>query len=107
MFKDPPTIEELRKLPANRKCFDCGDKGVTYIITKHGIFVCSACAGIHREIGFRAMGISMSVFKDEDLKHLAQWGNEKAKEYWMADYDKTLFPVPDKKDAIQLKMFLK
>jgi hypothetical protein len=32
--------------PNNRTCFDCGQKGVTYVNTTVGTFVCSTCSGI-------------------------------------------------------------
>ena len=44
-------LENIRKLGGNKSCFDCGEKGVTYVVPKFGTFVCSRCSGIHREIG--------------------------------------------------------
>lgn len=55
-------IEDLRKIPTNKKCFDCGHSGTTYVIVNIGIFVCTVCAGVHREFSHRAKGLSMSNF---------------------------------------------
>jgi len=39
------------------------------------VFVCSACAGIHREMNHKVKGISMCVFTDDELKLLTDNGN--------------------------------
>lgn len=39
------------------------------------VFVCSACAGIHREMTHKVKGISMCVFSDQELKDLTENGN--------------------------------
>jgi len=39
------------------------------------VFICSACAGIHREMNHKVKGISMCVFTDAELKDLAENGN--------------------------------
>lgn len=100
-------IAEMRKESTNKKCFDCGEKGVNYVIINIGIFVCAACSGIHREIGNRAKGMGMSVFTDKDMEMLEKWGNKKASEYWMAEYNRKLSPMPDKKDTVKMKDFFK
>ena len=46
-----------------------------YVVMNFGVFVCSACAGIHREMTHKVKGISMSTFSDDDLKMLNVEGN--------------------------------
>ena len=41
-----------------------------------GIFVCSACSGIHRELSHKVKGVSMSNFAEKEAEFLAKWGNE-------------------------------
>ena len=41
-----------------------------YCVINFHVFVCSACAGIHREMNHKVKGISMSVFTDQELKDL-------------------------------------
>lgn len=41
-----------------------------------GIFVCSTCAGIHRELSHKVKGVSMSNFSDKEAEFLAKWGND-------------------------------
>jgi diketogulonate reductase-like aldo/keto reductase len=46
-------------------------------VAEFGIFVCSSCAGIHREMNHKGVkGIGMSNFTDKETETLAQLGNE-------------------------------
>lgn len=69
-------MDTLRQLPENKKCFDCQQKGTMYcVMMNFHVFVCSACAGIHREMTHKVKGISMCVFSDQELKDLTENGN--------------------------------
>ena len=81
-------MDTLRQLPENKKCFDCQQKvsipparltatvqGTMYCVMNFHVFVCSACAGVHREIPHKVKGISMCVFSEQELKDLAEHGN--------------------------------
>jgi len=46
-----------------------------YVVMNFGVFVCSQCAGIHREINHKVKGISMSNFSDAELQNLTENGN--------------------------------
>ena len=46
-----------------------------YCVMNFNVFVCSACAGIHREMTHKVKGISMSVFTEQELKDLEKDGN--------------------------------
>ena len=46
-----------------------------YCVINFNIFVCSTCAGIHREMNHKVKGISMSVFTEQELKDLTTHGN--------------------------------
>ena len=41
-----------------------------------GIFVCSTCSGIHRELTHKVKGIGMSNFNDKEIEFLEKNGNE-------------------------------
>jgi|688.fasta_scaffold209065_2 hypothetical protein len=70
-------IDTLRQLAENKSCFDCGEKGTMYCVMQpFGVFVCSACAGVHRDFSHKVKGISMSTFTDEDIKFLTINGNK-------------------------------
>ncbi|KAF7272874.1 hypothetical protein GWI33_014353 [Rhynchophorus ferrugineus] len=40
------TLRELGALPQNKFCFDCGQRGPTYVNVTIGSFVCTKCSGI-------------------------------------------------------------
>ena len=42
-------------------------KGTTYIVTNFGIFTCSICAALHRELNHKVKGIGMSNFTPEEM----------------------------------------
>lgn len=44
-------LAALRRLPHNRKCFDCGTDDTTWASPKLGIFICVACSDVHRAAG--------------------------------------------------------
>lgn len=39
-------LREMTSSPANRKCFDCDQRGPTYANMTVGSFVCTSCSGI-------------------------------------------------------------
>ena len=41
-----------------------------------GIFVCSTCSGIHRELTHKVKGIAMCNFNDKEIDILTKNGNE-------------------------------
>lgn len=49
----------------------------------------------------------MCNFTDKDVEAVKKWGNEKAQKYWMRSYNKTLYPIPDRRDVIKMKEFMK
>ena len=77
MQKKANPMDALRLLPENKQCFDCHEKGTMYcVMVPFGVFVCSSCAGVHRDFSHKVKGISMSTFTDEDIKFLTQQGNK-------------------------------
>lgn len=68
-----------------------------------GVFTCSACAGIHRELSHKVKGISMSEFNDAEIKVLAENGNEVAQTKLMKTWKAKRDPEPDKKDTARMK----
>ena len=72
-----------------------------------GTFVCNTCSGIHRELTHKVKGMGMSNFTDKDVDQIKKWGNAAAKKYWLAGYNKTLYPIPDRRDVVKMKEFMK
>lgn len=44
--KNLKLLRELASQPHNKKCFDCGQRGPTYVNMTIGSFVCTSCSGI-------------------------------------------------------------
>lgn len=100
-------INDMRKLPANKKCFECGEIGTTYIVQDFGVFVCSGCAGLHREFNHRVKGLSMSNFTVTELEVIKTQGNEVCLRLWMGRYNPRDFPQPGPKDTQRIKDFIR
>lgn len=49
----------------------------------------------------------MSNFTQKDLEIVEKWGNKIATEYWMSDWNKTLYPIPEKSNTVRMKEFMK
>lgn len=73
-------IKALRKKKYNKSCFNCGEKGPSYICTNFSIFVCTACSGVHRNFTHRVKSISMASFTDEETQALEEGEGNKAAE---------------------------
>jgi len=40
------TLRELVSQPGNKECFDCNQRGPTYVNMTIGSFVCTSCSGM-------------------------------------------------------------
>ena len=70
-------MDTLRQIAENKSCFDCQQKGTMYcVMAPFGVFVCSACAGVHRELNNKVKGISMSNFSEAETTFLRENGNK-------------------------------
>ncbi len=100
-------MDKIKKREENKKCFDCGEKGTTYVCTDFGTFICSRCAGILRELNFKVKGISVSIFNQKEIDLLEKNGNEVAYGIWMAKYKEGKDKKPNNKNDDELREFLK
>ena len=100
-------IDTLRMLPENKKCFDCHEKGTMYVVLNFGVFVCSTCAGIHREMNHKVKGISLCTFSDAEIKDITKNGNENQQKQLMATWSSKKYPEPPKSETYKVKEFLK
>ncbi|EER09618.1 Stromal membrane-associated protein, putative [Perkinsus marinus ATCC 50983] len=93
---------------ANRHCADCGELGPTYICTDFGTFVCTECAGIHRELTHKVKGISVSKWTQQEVEHLEAHGNTRDREIYMANYRPGIdLAEPNNQDRQRLREFMK
>ncbi|XP_050077003.1 arf-GAP domain and FG repeat-containing protein 1 [Anopheles maculipalpis] len=83
------TLRELVGVGGNKECFDCGQKGPTYINMTIGSFVCTSCSGILRGLTppHRVKSISMATFTQEEIEFLKQNGNDNCNRTWLGLWD--------------------
>ena len=99
-------LDQLKKKDENKQCFDCGEKGTTYVCINFGTFICSRCAGILRELNFKVKGISVSIFNQKEIDILTKNGNANAKKIWLAKYKENREGAPNVKDDDAFRNFL-
>jgi len=95
------------KDPANKKCFDCEQRGPTYVNITIGSFVCSKCSGMLRGINppHRMKSISMCSFTNDDVDMMRVKGNAWCNAVWLGTYQKSTMPI-DYKDDEKIKEFM-
>lgn len=100
-------IDMLRRKPENKQCADCKSLSVPYINLTHGTFVCTRCAGIHREFNHRVKSISVSQFKPSDVEVIK--GNEADKQAYLPYWNENTFrmPGPGQEETARARDFIR
>jgi len=91
-------LESLHKKKENSLCFECREKGTTFVNIQLGTFVCTKCAGLLRELNFPVKGLGVTIFKDKEVSIVEDMGNENAGKIWMAKFDDIKGIHPTTKD---------
>ncbi|XP_045598480.1 arf-GAP domain and FG repeat-containing protein 1 isoform X2 [Procambarus clarkii] len=106
--KNLKTLRELGSLAANRTCFDCHQRGTTYINMTVGSFVCTSCSGSLRGLNppHRVKSISMASFTQEEIEQIKSKGNQYCGAVWLGLYDAKISPFPDTKDEHKIRDFM-
>ncbi|XP_061171402.1 arf-GAP domain and FG repeat-containing protein 1-like isoform X2 [Saccostrea echinata] len=102
-------LRDMAALPHNRQCFDCHQRGPTYLDMTIGSFVCTACSGILRGINppHRVKSISMASFTPEEIDFIKCHGNEFCRKVWLGLYDSQKDQAePDSRDEQKIKDFM-
>ncbi|XP_041036482.1 arf-GAP domain and FG repeat-containing protein 1a isoform X1 [Carcharodon carcharias] len=101
-------LRDMTTLQHNRKCFDCDQRGPTYVNMTIGSFVCTSCSGILRGLNppHRVKSISMTTFTQQEIEFLQKHGNEVCKQIWLGLYDERSSVYPDFRDPQKVKDFL-
>ncbi|XP_064593788.1 arf-GAP domain and FG repeat-containing protein 2 isoform X1 [Zonotrichia leucophrys gambelii] len=100
--------ELVSAVPANRLCFECGQRGVTYVDISVGSFVCTGCSGALRGLNppHRVKSISMTTFSEAEVLFLQAHGNEACRRVWLGTFDPRTSLLPDSRDPQKVKEFL-
>jgi len=107
--KHTQAIREIQSsCPENKKCFECGQRGPTYVNMTIGAFVCTKCSGMLRGINppHRIKSISMSSFTSDEVDFLRNKGNIYCHKVWLGLYDKSHGFSVDLKDDEAVKEFI-
>uniref|UniRef100_A0AAY4DT84 Un-named sa1614 n=1 Tax=Denticeps clupeoides TaxID=299321 RepID=A0AAY4DT84_9TELE len=70
--------DDIRRMPGNSTCCDCGAPDPTWISTNLGILTCIECSGIHREMGVhysRIQSLSLDKLGTSELLLARNVGN--------------------------------
>ena len=96
-------LQQFKKKGDNMKCFECNQKGTTYICTTFGTFVCSDCAGILSHLNYKVKGLGVATFNKNEYEFISKNGNDIAKRKWMAKFDinKDKYPKPKNYEEIR------
>jgi len=99
-------LEFLHKRKENSNCFDCREKGTTFVNITIGTFVCTKCAGLLRELNFAVKGLGVSVLKDKEVLFVEEMGNQNAKKIWLAKFDDIRGKCPNSRDLLDVQQHL-
>ncbi|KAI1730451.1 putative GTPase activating protein for arf domain-containing protein [Ditylenchus destructor] len=107
--KNGKIIRELLLIPANKFCFECGQRGPTYANITEGSFCCMHCSGLLRGLNppQRVKSISMSTFSDDDIQKMKTMGNEENAKIWLGLYDKKVKFEPRVDDEVKQHLIQK
>ncbi|XP_033760735.1 arf-GAP domain and FG repeat-containing protein 1-like isoform X1 [Pecten maximus] len=101
-------LREMAALPHNKQCFDCHQRGPTYVNMTVGSFVCTSCSGILRGINppHRVKSISMTSFTPDEMEFLKCHGNDFCRKVYLGLYDSRSGPEPDAREEQKVKDFM-
>ncbi|XP_045201378.2 arf-GAP domain and FG repeat-containing protein 1-like isoform X6 [Mercenaria mercenaria] len=101
-------LREMVALAHNKQCFDCHQRGPTYINMTIGSYVCTACSGLLRGLNppHRVKSISMASFTPDEMEFIKCHGNEYCRKVWLGLYDNRLGSQTEGRDEAKVKDFM-
>lgn len=101
-------LREIVALQNNKYCFDCHQRGPTYINMTIGSFVCTACSGLLRGLNppHRVKSISMGSFTTDEIEFIKCHGNEYCRKVWLKKYNEQLNNQIESRDESKVRDFM-
>lgn len=103
--KNLKILRELVSQSGNKECFDCHQRGPTYVNMTIGSFVCTSCSGMLRGLTppHRVKSISMATFTQEEIDFIKERGNEYCRRIWLGLMNQNSSQTLDLKDEQKMK----
>ncbi|KAM4701225.1 arf-GAP with SH3 domain, ANK repeat and PH domain-containing protein 3 [Discoglossus pictus] len=76
-------VNEIKTLPGNQVCCDCGAQDPSWVSTNLGVLICIECSGIHRDLGVRhsrVQSLTLDMLTPSELLVAVATGNTKLNE---------------------------
>ena len=101
-------LKQMMQQECNKNCFECNQRGPTYVDITIGSFVCTSCGGILRGLNkpHRVKSISMASFTPSEIAFVESKGNDYCNATYLGKYKNQAEAKFDCKDPIQLKKFM-
>mmetsp|Transcript_17031 Transcript_17031/g.59678 ORF Transcript_17031/g.59678 Transcript_17031/m.59678 type:complete len:369 (-) Transcript_17031:66-1172(-) len=103
----PSVVAELRKMPGNDKCVDCGQVKPQWASVSYGVFMCLECSGKHRGLGVHlsfVRSVQMDSWPDKHIRMMKAGGNRKLRKFF-EEHGVADLPISEKYDTPAAELY--